>query len=90
MEEYINSRYESNAFINGPKSEDGSKIQVLFESRKNNENNDNHILFSIVVPIHNQENIILDNIISILNNTTEKAYELILILDSCSDDSESI
>jgi glycosyltransferase involved in cell wall biosynthesis len=87
MEEYINSRYESTAFINGPKSEDGSKIQVLFENRKNNEND---ILFSIVMPIHNQEKIILDNVTSVLNNTTEKSYELILILDSCSDNSESI
>ena len=38
--------------------------------------------------MHNQENIIIENLVSILNNTTEKYYEIIIIIDSCSDNSE--
>ena len=44
--------------------------------------------FSIVIPIHNQSEIIETNIRSIFKHTTEKTYELILILDSCSDNTE--
>jgi hypothetical protein len=78
----INNRYNQNIFINNPIF--NSNIKIILD----NNNNNNKSFFSIVIPIHNQENIITKNIISILNNTTEKLYELILILDSCSDNSE--
>ena len=82
----INERYKKNIFINNPNF--NSDIKIILN--KNNQNNKNNVnpLFSIVMPIHNQEYIINKNILSILNNTSEKSYELILILDSCSDNSE--
>ena len=42
------------------------------------------------MPIYNQEQIIEKNINSIFKYTTELPYELILILDSCSDSTETI
>ena len=43
--------------------------------------------YSIVMPIYNQQNIIQRNIKSVLLNTLD-TYELILILDGCSDNTE--
>lgn len=78
----INNRYNKNIFINNPKYD--SNIEVLYDKifNKNNE------LFSIIVPIHNQEEIIRKNITSMLTKTQGKPYEIILILDACSDQSE--
>jgi len=44
-------------------------------------------IFSIVIPIHNQEKIINKNINSIIKNT-QGTFELILILDACIDKTE--
>ena len=82
----INERYNKNMFINNPNFNSNIKI-VLNKNNIINKNNEN-TFFSIVIPIHNQESIINKNILSILNNTSEKTFELILILDSCSDNSE--
>lgn len=41
--------------------------------------------FSVVIPVHNQEDIIVRNVKSILNNMTDKYYEIIHVIDSCSD-----
>ena len=77
----INERYNKNIFINNPKF--NSDIKIILN--KNKSKNFLNPFFSIVIPIHNQESIINKNILSILDNTSEKLYELILIIDSCSD-----
>ena len=82
----INNRCKKNMFINNPNFYSNIKI-VLNKNNIINKNNEN-TFFSIVIPIHNQESIINKNILSILNNTSEKPYELILIIDSCSDNTE--
>jgi hypothetical protein len=48
---------------------------------------DLNVVYSIVMPIHNQQNIIIKNIKSILYNTVDN-FEIILILDYCYDDTE--
>jgi len=83
-EEEINNRYKNTNFINNPNFE--SDIKILFKNKIKNETP----FFSIVIPIYNQEKIIKRNIESILKNTSEKSYELIIILDCCSDNSEEI
>jgi glycosyltransferase involved in cell wall biosynthesis len=82
-ENYINKRYSSNNFINSPKNR--SSIKVL----RNIKYNDELPYFSIIMPIYNQELIVVKHIQSIIDNTTEKNYEIILILDSCSDNTEA-
>ena len=83
-ENLINQRYKSYIFVNNPNTE--SNIQILLNKSYKNETP----FFSIVIPICNQENIIQQNLQSILTNTSDKLYEIILILDSCSDNSEEI
>jgi len=48
----------------------------------------NEIIYSIVIPIFNQETIIADNLESIINNTKGN-YEIIIILDFCFDNTEN-
>jgi glycosyltransferase involved in cell wall biosynthesis len=83
-EDEINNRYKNTNFINNPNFE--SDIKILIKNKIKNETP----FFSIVIPIYNQEKIIKKNIESILKNTSEKYYELIIILDCCSDNSEEI
>ena len=45
--------------------------------------------YSLVMPIHNQAEVIVKNLTSIVKNTTEN-YELILILDNCTDNTQSV
>ena len=47
----------------------------------------NEIIYSIIIPIFNQENIVTDNLESIMNNTKGN-YEIIIILDYCFDNTE--
>ena len=49
-----------------------------------------HPFFSVVMPVHNQANIIRKNVQSILEMTTCRPYELILVIDACSDKTETI
>ena len=49
--------------------------------------NSGTIIYSVVIPIYNQEDIILDNLQSIIKNTLDN-FEIILILDFCFDDTE--
>lgn len=87
LEIKINNRYKENVFINNPLPYDEtSKIEVVV----NKDYNDNFPLFSIVVPIHNQERIIERNLQSIIDNMTEENFELILIIDACSDNTKSV
>lgn len=83
-EEQLNERYKNDKFINNPNYETNIKILI------NNKIKNDKPFFSIVTPIYNQENIIVKNLKSILDNTTEKYYEIIYILDCCSDNSEQI
>ena len=48
------------------------------------------VVFSIVVPVHNQESIIVRNVESILKHTTGHPYELIMIFDACDDNTETV
>ena len=43
-------------------------------------NEPNEIIYSIVIPVYNQENIIVENLKSIINNTVNN-FEIIIILD---------
>ncbi len=45
-----------------------------------------HPQFSIVIPVHNQEKLIVHNLKSIIYNTSN-LFEIIIIFDSCTDDS---
>lgn len=45
--------------------------------------------FSIIVPVHNQENIIIKNLQAIVEHT-EGLFEIIVIIDSCTDNTEKL
>lgn len=81
-DEIINNRYNTDVYINNP--DKISNIEIL---HKLNIKNDEPF-FSIIIPICNQESIIVKHIKSILDKTTEKDHELILIIDCCSDRTE--
>lgn len=49
--------------------------------------NNGNIVYSVVVPVYNQENIIIENIKSIIHNTLGN-FEIIIILDYCFDNTE--
>lgn len=88
IEEFIKHKnyYKDNdIMINNPKPLDGQKEPELVYFWTNNQN----IEYSVVMPIHNQEKIILKNLQSILVNTIS-SYEVILILDDCDDKTEQI
>jgi len=81
----INSRYDKNIFCNKPKAlKDASLIEIIYH----NVFRDIKPYLSIIMPIYNQENIIKKNIQSILDMTEDDTYELIFIIDACSDNSE--
>jgi glycosyltransferase involved in cell wall biosynthesis len=81
LEELINNRYNYN-FINNPRSDNIIKIIKCLTFRES------ALVFSIVMPIFNQESIITNNLDALLNFTGECDYEIILILDACSDNTE--
>ena len=78
-----NERYTSGVFINKPT---GPFVNVLFERHYSI----SEPVISIVMPIHNQEKIIIKNLQAILTHTTGIPYEMIFILDSCSDNTEDV
>jgi len=82
IEETINNRYNTNVYVNNPNKI--SDIQILHKMNIRN----GVPFFSIIVPICNQESIIVKHIKSILDKTTVKEFELILIIDCCSDRTE--
>lgn len=47
----------------------------------------NDIVYSIIIPVYNQEKYIVENLIGIINNTLEN-FEIIIILDYCFDNTE--
>lgn len=56
---------------------------IIFEHIYTTDN----IIYSIINPIYNQETIVVKNVESYINNT-EDNFELIIILDSCSDNTK--
>lgn len=83
--------YSGNALINNPKPiENQEEPECIYYNKYyeyNGDENSNEIEYSIVMPIHNQENIIVKNITSVLVNTVGK-FEFIIILDGCEDKTE--
>jgi len=77
-----NERYSADVFINKPK--DGPSIEVIL----NKTFVDKVPFVSVVIPIYNQEGIIERNLRSMLETITETPYEMILIVDACSDKTE--
>lgn len=77
-----NERYSTGVFINKPT--DGPSIEVVL----NKTFIDKVPFVSVVIPIYNQEEIIERNLRSMLETITETPYEMILIVDSCSDKTE--
>jgi glycosyltransferase involved in cell wall biosynthesis len=60
---------------------------ILLYIMKTYQYNAGEIIYSVVMPIYNQEDIIVDNLKSIITNTLDN-FEIILILDFCFDDTE--
>ena len=58
--------------------------KLLFKKKYNI---NDEIIYSIITPVYNQENIIVENLKSIINNTGDN-FEIILILDFCFDNTE--
>lgn len=50
-------------------------------------NSSKDIIYSIITPIYNQENIVVENLQSVINNTSDY-FEIIIILDYCFDNTE--
>jgi glycosyltransferase involved in cell wall biosynthesis len=50
-------------------------------------NQTNEIIYSVITPVYNQESIIVENLQSIINNTSGN-FEIIMILDFCFDTTE--
>jgi hypothetical protein len=79
-------RYSSGVFINTPEPDfDPSETLTLLTETYTSPITP---FFSIVVPIHNQAAVIRQNLDAILRHTTGKPYELLVILDACSDTTE--
>jgi glycosyltransferase involved in cell wall biosynthesis len=76
--ELANTRYTKHVFIQSPS---GPTVEVLYTHTYTDE----RPKLSIVTPIYNQEAIIEKNIQSVLTYTTGMTYELIYIVDACSD-----
>ena len=82
LTEYIiNNRYNY-GFINNPQNDIYVKILDRMRIKPASP------VFSIVMPIYNQENIIVKNLNSVLEFTGGRDYEIILIIDACSDNTE--
>jgi glycosyltransferase involved in cell wall biosynthesis len=77
--------YNGNILINNPKPIFGQTDPVLSYYYSNNKG----VEYSVIIPVHNQELIIKDNLLSIINNMVGD-FEIIMIFDSCQDNSESI
>jgi glycosyltransferase involved in cell wall biosynthesis len=84
LQAFLNDRYKAKLFVNEPDGE--SDLHVLTDTLL-------HPIppfMSIVMPIFNQEDIIYKNLSSIVEMTTATPYELILIIDKCSDNTETV
>ena len=79
-------RYEKANFIFNPTGDyDKNTLDILHYEKYV----DALPFVSIVMPIHNQENVIKKNLEALILNTVEHRYEIILILDACSDSTKA-
>lgn len=69
-------------FVNNPDT--NNDIEVLMETVLGQ----SQPLFSVIMPVYNQRDIIRRNVQAVLDNTSGSEFELIIILDACSDDTE--
>ena len=69
-------------FVNNPDT--NNDIEVLMETVLGQ----SQPLFSVIMPVYNQRDIIRRNVQAVLDNTSDAEFELIIILDACSDDTE--
>ena len=84
LEVFLNDRYKAKVLVNEPEGE--SDLHVL----RNTLLRTDAPVLSIIMPIFNQAEIIEQNLSSVVNMTTGTLYELILVIDRCSDDTEAI
>ena len=77
--------YSGNVLINTPSPIDGTVDPILSYFYDSGD----HFDYSLIIPVHNQEEVIIKNLNSILKNTAYN-FELIMIFDSCTDNSENI
>ena len=80
---HSNYYLSNNTLVNNPFPIDGQMepiVSYLYDICEKVE-------YSVVIPIHNQEKIIIENIESIINNMIGY-YEIIMIFDNCIDESE--
>jgi hypothetical protein len=61
------------------------KTSILYKKIFNE--SDKEIIYSIIIPVYNQENIFVNNLISIIEKTHDN-FEIIIILDFCFDNTE--
>jgi cellulose synthase/poly-beta-1,6-N-acetylglucosamine synthase-like glycosyltransferase len=78
----IRNRYAAGVFIHSPSNT--STIDILIDTSYSTE----LPCISITVPVYNQEQIIVENLTSIVQKTSG-TFELIIICDACSDATES-
>jgi len=84
LEAFLNDRYKAKVLVNEPEGE--SDLHVL----RNTLLRADAPVLSIIMPIFNQAELIEQNLNSVVNMTTGTLYELILVIDRCSDDTEAI
>lgn len=81
--------FNSGLLVNNPIPVEGQgQAQVSFVYQRNL--GDDNIEYSIVIPVYNQESIIVDNIASAIEMMGgSDAFEVIIVCDGCDDSSES-
>jgi glycosyltransferase involved in cell wall biosynthesis len=80
-----NNYYSGNVLINNPDPIEGTIEPTLSYFYDGG----GEVNYSLIIPVHNQEEIIIKNLSSVLKNTVYD-FELIMIFDSCTDNSENI
>lgn len=82
----IRKRYKKGKFTNNPiPHPDAKPIDIVYYT-----SSDTLPYLSIIMPIHNQEQVIVKHMESIFTYTTETPYEVLLILDACSDNTQTL
>jgi glycosyltransferase involved in cell wall biosynthesis len=75
--------YSGDVLINNPGIIPGQlepKVSFIFDNEK-------PVEYSVIIPVHNQQDIIVDNIKSVITNMIGE-FEMIIIFDNCEDNSE--
>ena len=82
----INNRYNAAYYVNNPCVSADHHIRIIVQCDYGSVCKP---LVSIIMPVHNQVEIVVQHLKAILENTIDMMYELIIILDSCSDGTEA-